>query len=56
MPLNEMFVDEYRAAAGGQTEHKRSFSSGIECLDAFYAWTLVTCLIRKGLQDQAPMM
>lgn len=43
-----MLVDENWAAAGWQAEYKRSFSCGIEGLDAVYAWTLVTCLMRKG--------
>ena len=48
MPLNEMLVDEHWAAAGGQAKYERSFSCGIECFDAFYAWMLMTCLMRKG--------
>lgn len=43
-----MLVDEHWAAAGGQTEHERSFSCGIERFDTVYAWTLVACLIAQG--------
>lgn len=48
MPLNEVLVDEHWAAAGGQAKHKRSFSCRVECIDSFYAWTLMTCLKAKG--------
>jgi hypothetical protein len=47
--LDEMLVDENWAAAGGQTKYEWSFSCRTEGLDAFCkAWTLVTCLMRKG--------
>lgn len=51
MPLDEMLVDEDGAAACGQTKYEWSFSGWIECFDTFYAWPLMTCLIRKGRQE-----
>jgi hypothetical protein len=56
MPLDKILVNKNGTAASWQAEDKRPLRRWVKRFNAFYAWTLMTCLMREGGAGHEPII